>query len=270
MASSLVTVDMFSFSDFRRPGSLAGIGRAFDADPALRPERMDTRDPIRTRIDSAEAYLAGIEPTRPRPGLIGFQRRATIEYVGDVDTKAEPAADRQNPRRLWFSTGALEWIEDPRHAKAFAALAFRLAGAFDAAYGFATHSKMPWQQRMEFIDAKRRGETAPPEPGPFTDRHSLRDVYWLNIFGPAFVERFGDRLETIGIRHERTDNGGIVVWAAETPFLYDESMASHRDYPWKQEFYDALGTDAFVHVGQASTGLVPGPADHRRLARREG
>jgi hypothetical protein len=77
-------------------------------------------------------------------------------------------------------------------------------------------------------------------------------------------------LETIGIRHARTDNGGIVVWAAETPFLYDESMASHRDYPWKQEFYDALGTDAFVHVGQASTGLVPGPADHRRLARREG
>jgi hypothetical protein len=269
MPGSLVTVDMFSFSDLRLPGSLAAIGRAFDVEPALRPERMDTREPIRTKIDTAEAYLAEIETTSRRPALIGFQRRTTLEYVGEVDTEEEPAAGRQNPRRLWLSTGELNWLEDPGHADAFAELTVRLAGVFDAAYGFATHSKVPWQQRLEFIEAKRRGEAAPPEPGPFTDRHSLRDVHWLNIFGPAFVERFGERLETLGIRRERTDNGGIVVWAAETPFLYDESMVSHRDYPWKQDFYDVLGEDAFVHVGQDSTGLVPSPADHRRLARRD-
>ena len=222
------------------------------------------------RSTPRRAISRGIEATSPRPALIGFQRRATLEYVGDVDTREEPATGLQNPRRLWLSTGQLDWLEDPAQAEAFAELAVRLAGAFDAAYGFATHSKMPWQQRAEFIEAKRRGEDAPPEPGPFTDRHSLRDVYWLNIYGPAFVERFGDRLEPLGIRRERTDNGGMVVWAADTPFLYDESMSSHRDYPWKRHFYDVLGEDAFVHLGQGSTGLVPSPADHRRLARREG
>src|SRR3954464_9492436 len=215
MPGSLVTVDMFSFSDFRRPGSLAAIGRAFDVEPSLRPERMDTREPIRAKIDTAEAYLTEIETTNPpRPALVGFQRRAAVEYVGEVDTEEEPVAGRQNPRRLWLSTGQLEWLEDREHVDAFGELTGRLAGAFDAAYGFATHSKLPWQQRVEFIEAKRRGEAALPEPGPFTDRHSLRDVYWLNIFGPAFVEQFGDRLETLGIRRERTDNGGIVVWAA--------------------------------------------------------
>jgi hypothetical protein len=269
MPGSLVTADMFSFTDLRGPGSLAAIGRAFDGEPSLRPERMDTRDPIRTRIETAEAYLAGIEAASARADLIGFQRRAAPEYVGDVDTEEEPAGGLPSPRRLWLSTGQLDWLEDPAHTEAFAQLVVRLAGAFDAAYGFATHSKMPWQQRMEFMEAGRRGEPAPREPGPFTDRHSLRDVYWLNIYGPAIVERFGDRLDGLGVRREPTDNGGLVVWAAETPFLYDESVASHRDYPWKQAFYEALGADAFVHVGQGSTGLVPGPADHRRLARRQ-
>ena len=270
MPGSLVTVDMFSFSDLRGPGKLAAIGRAFDGDPPLRPERMDTRDPIRTKVDSAEAYLAGIEATSPRPRRIAFQRRATPEFVGDVDVRDEPPEGLPAPRRLWFSTGQLDWLDDPAHSGALGELVVRLAGAFDAAYGFATHSKMPWQQRMEFMDAARRGELAPPEPGPFTDRHSLRDVYWLNVYGPAIVERFGDRLARLGVRREPTDNGGVVVWAAETPLLYDEAIGSHRDYPWKQAFYEALGADAFVHVGQGSTGLVPAPADHRRLARRRG
>jgi hypothetical protein len=30
-------IELFSFADLRRPGVLSGIGRAFDADPALRP-----------------------------------------------------------------------------------------------------------------------------------------------------------------------------------------------------------------------------------------
>lgn len=270
MASSLVIVDLFSFNDLRQQGALAAIGRAFDGDPALRPERADTSDPIRSQVEAFEAYLADIEMSSPRPGYVGFQRHTTPEYVGDVDVADEARDPSRGPRRLWFATGEIDWLEDPSHATAFGELVIRLASAFDAAYGFATHSKMPWQQRVEFIEAGRRGDLAPGEPGLFSDSHSLRDVYWLNVFGPAFVERFGNRLDSLGVRRDPTHNGGLVVWATDTPFLYDETLDSHRDYPWKQSFCNAVGPDAFVWLGQTSVGLVPSPAHHRRVARHGG
>src|ERR1035437_1614615 len=40
---STVDLELYSFADLRRPGVLAGVGKAFDADPALRPEMMDIR-----------------------------------------------------------------------------------------------------------------------------------------------------------------------------------------------------------------------------------
>ena len=95
---------------------------------------------------------------------------------------------------------------------------------------------------------------APPYPTMATDRTSVRDVYWLNAFGPAFVERWGARLDGVGVRQIDTSTGGRVIWAADTPFLFDPEVSSTEDYPWKQPFYDALGRDTFVHRTQIGVG----------------
>ena len=87
------------------------------------------------------------------------------------------------------------------------------------------------------------------------------------FFGPASVEQFGASLHGLGVRRQETSNGGIVVWAAESPWLFEESTASVMDYDWKKPFYDALGRDTFVRVGQPDGQYVPSLADHMRFVR---
>jgi hypothetical protein len=258
-------VDLTSFAPAPDQDRLAAIGRAFDADPRLRPERMDTRDPVRQQVSGAERFLADV-PDGGRVRHVGFLRRASPAYSGDLETGPNPLkADL--PRRLTLGTADFAWLDDPDQVVAFGELVVHLADAVDAAYGFATHSRMPGQQRVELLRGPERGLPAVRPPTAYTDQFALRDVYWLNVFGPAFVERFGDRLDSLGVRRDRLSNGGLVVWATPTPFVYDESL-SYLDYPWKQPFYQALGREAFVHPLMGSGGVVPGPDDHRRLAGR--
>src|SRR3989442_3471158 len=53
-----ILFEVWSIADLRSRSGLARIGRALDADPELRPERLDPRDPPRTPIASAADALA--------------------------------------------------------------------------------------------------------------------------------------------------------------------------------------------------------------------
>ncbi len=259
-----LTVDLYSFAAPPDGAALEALGGAFDADPRLRPERMDTGDPIRVKVESATAYLTSLGAGK-LPRRVAFQRRAAPEYVGDAQLTAIPQAE-DIPRRLWFGSAGTAWLEQPGNAVAFGELVVRLADAFGAAYGFAGELRMAAQQRRDFLRAAADGTGTASPPTAFTDRFALRDVHWINVYGPAFVERFGARLDGLGVRQDRMRNGGVVIWAAELPDLYDEAIASHRDYAWKQPFYAALGAGAFLDPIRGSDGSAPTRDDHRRLA----
>lgn len=239
---SNVTLDLYSLTDLRRPGALRALGAAFDADPRLRPDRMDTADPIRQKIGSAADYLGALEGI-PATGTQSylFDRRTAPRFGGGISFERGAPEALETRHRIYGSIDDEVLAEGADLIEPFADLFVRLADAFDAMYGFATHSKLPWQQRVELVEAGRRGEPAPQYPTMATDRSSVRDVYWLNAFGPAFMERWGARLDGVGIRQVDTPNGGRVIWAADTPFLFDPDVPSTADYPWKRPFYDALG-----------------------------
>ena len=259
-----LTVDLYSFAAPPDRAALAALGGAFDADPALRPERMDTGDPIRVKIESATAWLTSLADGE-LPRRAAFQRRSAPQYVGDAELAVNPQLE-DAPRRLWFGSASSAWLERPGNAVAFGELVVRLADAYGAAYGFAGDLRMAAQQRRDFLRAAADGTGTASPPTAFTDRFALRDVHWINVYGPAFVERFGARLDALGVRRDRLRNGGVVIWAVELPDVYDEAIASHRDYPWKQPFYDALGPGAFLDPVRGSDGSVPTRDDHRRLA----
>jgi hypothetical protein len=165
-------------------------------------------------------------------------RRARPRLGGGVSFERHAPERLEIPHRVYESMEEDEQLAAPELIEPLDDLFVRLAGAFDAFYGFSTHSKLPWQQRVELVEAARRGEPVPRYPTVAPDR-------------------------TVG-----TSNGGRVVWAAETPFLYDEWLSSSADYPWKQPFHEALGRDTFVHRQQVQLGNVPSFDDHRRLVRR--
>ncbi len=262
---SLLQSTLYSVADLRRPGALASIGRAFDADPTLRLERIDVRDPIRNRVTSAAEYFAQQERGPATPDWFLFERRRAPHVGGDLSCPSYRIAELgESPHELSLITSQEDevWCQDPEHFRAFAQLFVRLAGAFDGAYGFATDKVMWRQQRAEMMRGWNLGDPSRTTPGPFTDRYALRDVYWLNYYGPAFIKRWGERLTRLGVRQERTSNGGIVIWATDTPFVYREDVGSFMDYPWKQPFYEALGRDTFVNPQQPPGQYVPTREEH--------
>jgi len=250
---STVWLDLYSLTDLCRPGAIRALGDAFDADERLRPDRMDRNDPIREKIRSAAAYLGGVEALLAQgPESYLFERRSAPRLGGGITFDRRAPEELKSPHRIYLSLEEEVLTAEPNLAESLGDLFVRLADAFDGYYGFATHSKLPWQQRVELVEAGRRGEPAPQYPTMYTDRTSVRDVYWLNYFGPSYVERWGDRLNDVGVRQVETSNRGRVIWAAESPFLYDEAVGSTSDYAWKQPFYEALGRDTFVHLHQVA------------------
>jgi hypothetical protein len=262
-------LDLYSFADLRRTPALARVGRAFNEDPRLRLERIDVREPVRNAVANAEAYLADAAHFLAN-GDILFERRRDPNLNGEISAPSyredEPA---ESAHRLHSDTGDADetWLREPANLQAFGRLFARLAGAFDASYGFAADHQMARQQAGEFVRARMAKRFAPAPPGPESDLHSVRDVYWLNYFGPAYVEMWGERLRGLGVRQEPTTNGGVVIWATDTPFVFEEAFGSFTDYAWKKPFYEALGLETFVNALKTSWDRrVPDRADHLRHA----
>jgi len=264
---STLDLDLYSFADLRRQGALVEVGRAFDGEPSLRPDLIDTREPMRNRIASAEGYFANSGMHVETDDYL-FGRRQTPRLSGALSAPSYRDEDlRDAPHRLYAFTDDAdeEWLQNAANLEALARLFVRLAGAFDASYGFVADARMSRQQRGEFARLRQRRQYAPAPPDETSDRHSVRDVYWLNYFGPAYLELWGKRVEGPGIRREPTANGGIVIWATETPFVFADDIASFMDYPWKKPFYEALGRDTFVNAQSVAWDRrVPTREDHVR------
>jgi hypothetical protein len=260
-------LDLYSFVDLRRPDALAAVGRAFDSEPSLRPELIDIREPLRNKIGSVEGYFSnsGMH-IETEDYLLG--RRQIPRLSGGLSAPSYRDDDlKESPHRLYeFSDdGDEEWLRDTANLEVLARLFVRLAGAFQGSYGFVADAQMARQQRGEFSRTRQKRQFAPAPPDETSDRHSVRDIYWLNYFGPAYVEFWGKRVEGLGIRKESTTNGGVVIWATDTPFVYEDGLVSFMDYSWKKPWYDALGRDAFVSTGPAAWDRrVPSREDHLR------
>ena len=110
----------------------------------------------------------------------------------------------------------------------------------------------------------------PGIPGTGWDmgEHAINDLYWLNYFGPAYLERWGQATDGLGVRRQRTANGGLLIWATPTPFTFDAGAQRMTDYAWKRPFYDGLGWDTIIHEEWHDPGhgvRVPSYEEHRRF-----
>jgi hypothetical protein len=224
-----------SVADLRSSSALAAIGRELDRDPNLRMERFGTNDPPRIPIESAEAALREWRPAAKlerghwwfflnRKG--GPRGRATIQITTLDPTKASYA-------HSVYPSYLASWFETPDRLDEIADLLRRLAEATRAFYGRAALGAIYDQHNL-------RLDHLPPRD----DEREIPDVYWLNYLGPGYVEFFGARLERLGVRRVRTKTGGLLVWATETPFVF-ERVSRVAEYAFKRPFYDALGPDTF-------------------------
>ena len=264
--------ELCSFADLRAPGVLTRLGRALDSEPLLKLDRMDTNEPVRNMIASAEAYLSSGHDLIAGREVI-FERRFFPRLNGELSASSYGDGTLEQQHRLHgeLADGDRDWLFEDANLETFAAWFGRVAEGFDACYGYAADYQMSRQQAGEFGRLRREKRWAPLPPGPESDMHSVRDVYWLNYFGPAYVELWGEHSADLGIRRAKTPGGGLLVWATDTPFVYEEAIASFMDYSWKKPFYGALGRDTFVNaVLPAWVSKVPTRDDHVRALAETG
>ena len=226
----------------------AAVGRAYDADPELRPVRVGG-DPARVkvegsleeliretglpiswltvRVNTRQDFAGGEIVLRPgRGGYIGWPNPD-----GTKDFSLVPNKVAQGILRSWVDA-------EPDRLDRVVGLFVRLCDAMDAAYGVAT-----LLTRMRNVPTFDLG---------------IGEIGWLNFYGPAFVERFPKLLAT-GADTTRTANGGVVIRVATLP--WDVSDAD------RQRVLDALGPGGFVNSWGPGTprGVhVPSYEDHMR------
>lgn len=271
----LLNTAVLSLADMAVPGRLAAIGRVLDAAEDLRPERMDDRDPPRRRIESAEQALAGLEAELQAEGALylGYLR-IEPRVIGEIDITGEGAnEDPPYPNEISFSVDD-EWLRNEAHRECVASALRGLAEATDAYIGHARFELPYYKQVVPMINAPllKAGLDTPTWAKGEAAERELDHIHWLNYFGPSFVQHWGrDRLEGLGIRQDWTANGGVVIWATETPFVHDRKVKRTTNYAFKQPFFERVGANTFVHEGYepgAPGQYVPTFADHRRHAGR--
>lgn len=75
----------------------------------------------------------------------------------------------------------------------------------------------------------------------------VEDVWWVNLYGPAYVERWGRAVfDRMGVATRDLAGGGVLVRSAEEP-PDPFGSATLSGFPHKQASYAVLGAGTFVH-----------------------
>ena len=146
----------------------------------------------------------------------------------------------------------------------FRKLFIEIANAIDAFYGESTEHSMIVQRQIQISRQRNLSCNFDCEIG---------DVYWLNYFGPGYVEFWGEQKinhlsEKYQVKH--FSNDAICVQTATDPQYADDTATSITDYPWKKHFYEVLGYDTFMHEAQKQGKQgqhVPTLDAHRQILR---
>ena len=264
-----------SVAMLRAPGRLRVIGEAIDSDADLRPTIAARSFPPRRRLKSSFVnYAAALEDRFDPAEAEGcfFERDIVPRGYGDLLLVDD---GRLRINRIHAANGLLQdvdWYGTDEHLQRLSDYLTRIADAMNAFHGYCALNLLN-AQRVRFL--KKNAVTWFGRLGAGVGRvledqaREVPDVYWWNYFGPSFVERWGERIDSLGVKQVKTAAGGLVMWATNSPFVFDRKVKKLGDYSWKRPFYDALGADAFMWEGQKQREpgeVVPSWGEHHRAA----
>jgi hypothetical protein len=255
------------------PDLVRDVAAALQAVPRFSPTRASHREPVRTfgadglrgRFDAELERSAGKRFWM----LFGGPHE---DLYGTLDVFPDPSLDRA-PRTHNIEVSIPIAALDSAGISAFAEWASGLFDALGVFHGFVTTTDMQAQRKTLIREAVARGEMAPPrfdDPMYTILDRMVSDVYWVNYFGPGYVERWGlERLQAIGVRSDVRSTGAVAIWATEMPPMVDSTARRLADYSFKAPFYEALGRRTFTleTLDLPERGeVVPTLDEHRRLS----
>ncbi len=246
---------IYSVSDLRAPGRLRSIGVAIESDPDFRPTIAARTFPPKRRLKASFAdYTAALESRFDPNEAEGWftERDITPRGRGEVLLMDKGRLGQRLPHTMDGGVVDVGWFESAEYFERMASYLERVADCVGAFYGYCALNLMVLQ-RVRLLKKNAvtwLGRLSGVGRGMEDLARELPDVYWWNYFGPAYVERWGDRLKTVGVKRTTTPGGAMAIWATETPFVFDPRARRLDSYEWKRTFYEALGEDVFMREGQ--------------------
>ena len=267
-----------SLAPLRKPGRLRSLGGALQSDPDFAYTQIGRsfpphRKPKGSLAEVLGSYESRLDPNQPEMWF--FARHDVPTSDGDLYVADDRRLNELDmPHSINAGFGNSEWFASPERLLRLSAYLARVADAAGAFYAYCASSEM-LNQRASLLQ-RNAGSLFGRLLGAgrvAEDLHvELPDVYWWNYFGAAFVHKWGGKLDGLGVHQEATSAGARVIWATESPFVFDSAVRKLQDYPWKRAFYAALGDDVFMHETQKQRGpgeVVPDFNAHRVVAGNE-
>lgn len=253
----------------------AAVGEVLDAAGSLAPDRAGFSE--RTRpLGSAglASFLRESVESVIDDLWITFEQR-DIGLWGDMVVLEDVLlTSNPSPHHVSFGLPAIRVLGDAEMLEALMLLVAEVFVAVDGFYGSVTTGAMNGRLGTLRNTATNEGRMWIPrfsDPMFLVHDRWVENVWWVNLFGPAYVERWGREVfDRMGVRRKDLDNGGVMVWSAGMP-PDPYSADSITGYAHKKSFYEALGTETFVHesLDMPEPGeLVPTLFEHRRAAKR--
>lgn len=107
----------------------------------------------------------------------------------------------------------------------------------------------------------------------------LRDVAWINWFGPSVLERWDGSDALVGVgEYQEPVGDSLVVWATGAPPERDDTLTGIANYRWKWPFYNSVGRESWWKADPDKRDLswsdqmallgvhAPSPEEHSRFA----
>jgi len=285
--SDLLIVEIMSVRDWSDVDTRRRIGAVFDRHPTIRPNLVGFTDPVTTPLTTTMAEkLAGLNPESLFDDELNLDRQAGAdgpEVFGSIAVAPAWCGVDLPPEVKGVYPNLMDVNVDANALDADSLLLNEIEEAFeewciaaDAFYGraFLSESRFQYHELLDRGIASGDLPVIMPDPKARhgVDARFIQDVYWLNCFGPAYIERWGrEQVEKAGVRRRELANGSFLVWATSHPFVFQPEVTRIDQYEWKQSFYTHLGTNVFRHEGFALGDPgehVPTLDEHFRAARK--
>lgn len=253
-----IIAQIYTVDNLRTDDKLRHIESIMDSSPIVSVNRIDVRDPLRYKTDKFDGALVKflhenedehsiyiMTNNRKRYCRPSFWLYKDEEYVlyngyGEIVLKSSIHVSEIS---LHLEKNELKQEELEECKKLFLDLAQYIKAFYGKVRDLSVDAHLCMLlEAAEMKDGKRRDATV---------QTGIRDIYWLNYFGPGYVNFWGEEKTQKLLEHysssEVFENGAVCIQTTPEPVKADLNIKRVVDYPWKKKFYEVLGYNTFVH-----------------------
>ena len=246
-----LVADIYTAMDMKNSDNLARLEDVLDDSPIVQVKKIDVKDPPRRKETCFKGVLSDLVSTCDRTttwinatsgGRLPFWTmfelapKGRIGPQGSKDWGFTPLTITMNKKKL-----------DEQSTEEFKSLFIELCTTVQAFYGYCTENSIRAQWLLYLAQAAEN--VFERKQVPDFDME-LPDIYWLNYFGPGYVDFWGEeKIAALKKAYPVTEDThrGILVDATGEPVFADDAITRITAYDFKKSMYEILGYNTFMH-----------------------